>query len=60
MISMSSGADGVAECVLDHPPVNALPAEGWFALARQLAELGADPAVRVVVLRAEEIGRAHV
>src|SRR5215467_13051039 len=56
MISMSAGADGVAECVLDHPPVNALPAEGWVALARQLAALGDDPAVRVVVLRAEGRG----
>jgi enoyl-CoA hydratase len=56
MISTSAGADGVAECVIDHPPVNALPAAGWFALARQLAELGDDPAVRVVVLRAEGRG----
>ena len=56
MISISAGTDGVAECVLDHPPVNALPAEGWFALARQLAELGEDQAVRVVVLRAEGRG----
>ena len=56
MISASVGADGIAECVLEHPPVNALPAAGWFALARQLADLGQDRAVRAVVLRAEGRG----
>jgi enoyl-CoA hydratase len=47
---------GVAEVVVDHPPVNALPAAGWFALAETFARLGDDPAVRVVVLRAEGRG----
>jgi len=56
MISTSVGTDGVAECVLDHPPVNALPAAGWFALASQLADLRANPAVRSVLLRAEGRG----
>ena len=42
--------------VLDHPPVNALPAAGWFALAEALRGLGADPEVRSVVLRAEGRG----
>ena len=56
MISTSVGADGVADCVLDHPPVNALPAAGWFALASQLADLRANPAVRSVLLRAEGRG----
>ena len=25
--------DGIAEVVIDHPPVNALDVAGWFALA---------------------------
>jgi enoyl-CoA hydratase len=56
MISSSVGADGVAEVVMSNPPVNALPVAGWFELARVLRELGEDPAVRVVVLRAEGRG----
>jgi enoyl-CoA hydratase len=56
MISSSVGADGVAECVMNHPPVNALPAAGWFMLGRTLRALGEDPAVRSVILRAEGRG----
>jgi enoyl-CoA hydratase len=48
--------DGIAEIVMDNPPVNALTVAGWFELARILRELGDDPAVRVVVLRAEGRG----
>ena len=44
---------GIAEVVVDHPPVNALPVAGWFELAAALRGLGEDPGVRVVVLRAE-------
>jgi enoyl-CoA hydratase len=47
---------GVAEVVVDHPPVNALPVAGWFELARVLGSLGDDPTVRVVLLRAEGRG----
>jgi enoyl-CoA hydratase len=49
-------ADGVAEVVMDHPPVNALTVAGWFELASVLRALGDDSAVRVVVLRAEGKG----
>jgi enoyl-CoA hydratase len=56
VISSSVGADGVAECVLDHPPVNALPVAGWFELATTLRGLGEDQRVRVVILRAEGRG----
>jgi enoyl-CoA hydratase len=56
MISSSVGADGVAECVLDHPPVNALPAAGWFQLAKTMRALGDEAAVRAVILRAEGPG----
>src|SRR4249919_3367381 len=52
----SVDATGIAEVVMDNPPVNALTVAGWFELARTLDELGADPAVRVVVLRAEGRG----
>ena len=47
---------GIAEVVVDAPPVNALTVDGWFELADTLTELGEDPAVRVVVLRAEGRG----
>jgi enoyl-CoA hydratase len=48
--------DGVAEIVVDHPPVNALPVAGWFELAGAVRAAGADPGTRVVVLRAEGRG----
>jgi enoyl-CoA hydratase len=48
--------NGVAEVVVDHPPVNALPVAGWFDLARAVRGLGEDEAVRAVVLRAEGRG----
>ena len=47
---------GIAEVVMDTPPVNALPVAGWFELASVVRSLGADRAVRVVVLRAEGRG----
>ena len=42
---------GVAEVVLDRPPVNALNAAGWQALADEIASLGERPEVRVIVIR---------
>jgi enoyl-CoA hydratase len=48
--------DGIAEVVMDNPPVNALTVAGWFELADLLTALGRDPQVRVVVLRAEGRG----
>lgn len=48
--------DGIAEVVMDNPPVNALTVAGWFGLADLLTELGRNPEVRVVVLRAEGRG----
>jgi enoyl-CoA hydratase len=56
MIEVSTGVTGIAELTMNHPPVNALPVQGWFDLARTLRELGDDPAVRVVILRAEGRG----
>jgi len=48
--------DGIAEVVLDHPPVNALPAAGWSHLAELVSGLGRDDAVRVVVIAAQGRG----
>lgn len=50
------GEHGIAEVVVDRPPVNALTVAGWFELARAVRSLGEDPEVRVVVLRAEGKG----
>ena len=47
---------GIAEIVIDVPPVNALDVAGWFALADALLAAGRVPDVRVVVLRAEGRG----
>jgi enoyl-CoA hydratase len=56
MIELTVDGRGVAEIVMDNPPVNALPVKGWFDLADALTGAGADPAVRAVVLRAEGRG----
>jgi enoyl-CoA hydratase len=47
---------GIAEVVMDNPPVNALTVAGWFELADMVTTLGRDRDVRVVVLRAEGRG----
>jgi enoyl-CoA hydratase len=48
--------DGIAEVIIDFPPVNALPAQGWFELAAAVTKAGADPATRAVILTAEGRG----
>ena len=48
--------DGVAEVVLNQPPVNALNASGWHALAQTIHSLGQQSDVRVIVIRAEGRG----
>ena len=55
-IERASRAPGTAEVVIDVPPVNALDVASWFALAEAVRAAGADPEVRVVVLRAEGRG----
>lgn len=47
---------GVAELVIDKPPVNALDSHEWQELADTLNILGADSQIRVIVLRAEGRG----
>ena len=49
-------ADGIAELVIDRPPVNALNDAGWHALADEIGRLGREPAARVIVIRAEGRG----
>jgi enoyl-CoA hydratase len=48
--------DGVAEVVIDFPPVNALPVQGWFNLAEAISTAGQDQDVRAVILAAEGRG----
>jgi len=57
-ITHTVDAEGVAEVVMDNPPVNALGVAGWFELADTITALGRDRDrdVRVVVLRAEGRG----
>ena len=47
---------GIAEVIIDFPPVNALPVQGWFDLANAVTAAGADAAVRAVVVAAEGRG----
>ena len=47
---------GVAELVLDHPPVNAFDSAGWAHLAEMITSLGRDEQVRVIVIAAEGRG----
>jgi enoyl-CoA hydratase len=46
---------GIADVVINIPPVNALDVASWFALADALLAAGRDPDTRVVVLRS--VGR---
>jgi enoyl-CoA hydratase len=56
VVTTSVDEHGVADVVVENPPVNALPVAGWFELADTLTSLGRDTDVRVVVLRAEGRG----
>ncbi len=48
--------DGIAEIVMENPPVNALTVAGWFELAEVILAAGRDQSVGAVVLRAEGKG----
>jgi enoyl-CoA hydratase len=48
--------DGVAEVIMDFPPVNALPVAGWLELADAVTSAGAEPGVRAVILAARGRG----
>jgi enoyl-CoA hydratase len=49
-------SDGVAEMILDRPPVNAFDSQGWFAIAAEIDALGANEAVRVIIIAAQGRG----
>lgn len=55
-ITTSTDARGIAEVVMDCPPVNALTVAEWFELADVVRAHGEDREVRAVVLRAEGRG----
>ena len=56
-MSLKTSVDaGIAEVVLDHPPVNALDSVGWRRLAETIHLLGADEAVRVMIIAASGRG----
>ena len=48
--------NGIAELVINRPPVNALSDAGWHALADEIERLGREPTARVIVIRAEGRG----
>ena len=48
--------NGIRVVTVDFPPVNALPVDGWYALADAVRAAGRDPATRCVVLAAEGRG----
>ena len=55
-ISTRIDQHGIAEVVMDRPPVNALTVAQWFEVADQVTAAGRNSDVRVVVLRAEGKG----
>ncbi|MFL6089923.1 MAG: enoyl-CoA hydratase family protein [Aeromicrobium sp.] len=48
--------DGIRVVTMAHPPVNALPVQGWFDLARALDDASRDMSTKVVILRADGKG----
>ena len=49
-------SEGVAQLVINKPPVNALDSREWLALAETIDALGENPEVRVIVIRSEGRG----
>ena len=49
-------ADGIAEVIFNHPPVNAFDSSGWFAIAAEIDALGRNDDVRVIIIAAEGKG----
>ena len=56
MINVETHDNGVVEVTMDHPPVNALPVDGWFELADKVTAAGRDTSTRAVIVRAEGKG----
>lgn len=49
-------ANGVAELVFNHPPVNAFDSGTWFAIAAEIEALGKNNDVKVIIIAAEGKG----
>jgi enoyl-CoA hydratase len=47
---------GIAELVIESPPVNALDSKGWRGLSQEIDRLNADDTARVIIIRAEGKG----
>lgn len=47
---------GIAELVIESPPVNALDSVGWRKLSQEVDRLNGEASVRVIVIRAEGRG----
>jgi enoyl-CoA hydratase len=56
MVRTELTGNGVAEIIMNNPPVNAMPVAGWFEIAGQVTAAGRNPEVRAVILRAEGRG----
>jgi enoyl-CoA hydratase len=56
MVRTELTGNGIAEIIMNNPPVNAMPVAGWFEIAGQVTAAGRDPEVRAVILRAEGRG----
>jgi enoyl-CoA hydratase len=56
MVRTELPGNGVAEIIMNNPPVNAMPVAGWFEIAGQVTAAGRNPDARAVVLRAEGRG----
>ena len=52
----SAVSEGIAEVVINNPPVNALDSTGWFEFADTVKSLGARDDVNCMVIRAEGRG----
>ncbi len=48
--------NGIAELVIENPPVNAMDSIGWRSFSQEIDRLQADADVRVIVIRAEGRG----
>lgn len=48
--------NGIAELILNAPPVNAFNSAGWFAIADEINALGENSDVRVIIIAAEGKG----
>lgn len=49
-------ANGVAELIFNHPPVNAFDSKTWFAISAEIESLGNNDDVRVIIIAAEGKG----